>query len=153
MMRAFLMAVMMLLPSGAMAQDDMIDASAVEACFAQSDPSSAACIGDAADTCQTTQPQGQTTVGISECAMAEHAVWDDILNREYGNLRDAFSDRPALAKQLLSAQRAWILFRDADCGLAYDRYDGGSMRVIAAAYCKLQHTARRALDLRDMQGG
>lgn len=150
MMRKLWIAALLMLPTASLGDETLIDGATVEACFARDDAQ--ACIGDAANQCQDTQPQGQTTLGISECLMAEHAAWDRILNREYGQLRDNYADDAGLVAQLRDAQRAWITFRDADCRLAYDRYGGGSMRVIAAAGCRLQHTARRALDLRDMQG-
>ena len=148
------LALAILLPAPLAAQDAQVDAGAVAACFAGTDPGDVdpGCIGAAAEACQQTHPQGQTTLGISGCLMAEAGAWDNLLNREYRLTRDGFTDQPGLPDTLLAAQRAWIALRDADCALAYDRYGGGSMRVIAAAHCRLRHTARRALELRDMRG-
>lgn len=135
------------------AQEHMVDATIVYVCVLQAgkgdtDPD---CIGVAAGACQTATPSGSTTVGISECLMSENAVWDRLLNQEYQANRDAFADTPGMNEKLQTAQRAWIALREADCQIAYDRYGGGSMRTIASAACQMEHTARRALQLRDMR--
>lgn len=154
-MQKYVLVLSILLPAPLAAQEATVDEAAVEACFAQAGRGDVnpGCLGNAAEVCQKSHTQGETTLGISECLMAEAAAWDDLLNREYKLTRDAFADQPGLPDRLLEAQRAWIAFRDAECTLAYDSYGGGSMRVIAAADCRLRHTARRTLELRDMRGG
>lgn len=136
----------------ASAQDSPVDPAIVAACFdsTRSDNITPDCIGLAARLCE--DADRPTTVGTMSCAMAETAEWDAILNREYKATRDLFADTPGLGDTLLAAQRAWIALRDADCKFAYDRYEGGSMRVIASSDCQLQHTARRALELKNMRG-
>lgn len=138
-----------------------VDESAVRACHT-STPIGAIypdCLGQASDRCQL-QDGGGTTLGIATCISAETAVWDAILNEEYQALRAAFeglnggvggatSDELLIA--LRDAQRAWIAFRDADCGLRYTLYLGGTIRSIVGANCHMTMTARRALALRDMR--
>ncbi|MCQ0970293.1 DUF1311 domain-containing protein [Paracoccus sp. TK19116] len=138
--------------ASAQASEPLVDAAAVEACFADALPGDGSpdCLGDQVKACTEASPDGETTIGMGACIQAETAVWDDLLNREYTARRDDWSDRPELVETLTKAQRAWIAFRDADCSLAYDRWDGGSMRSIAAANCRMVATARRALDLKDM---
>ncbi len=141
------------LSSPAQAQDVSFDGSIVEACFARTrsgmtDPD---CIGIASAACQVATPGGDTTLGISQCAMAETAAWDAILNREYRAARSDFADIPGIGDLLLAAQRGWIALRDADCRIAYDRWGGGSMRNIASANCQMEHTAQRALELKHMR--
>ncbi|MDS9467792.1 lysozyme inhibitor LprI family protein [Paracoccus sp. MBLB3053] len=138
-------------PVPAMGQDVSVDGSVVEACFQSArngavDPD---CIGFAARLCQGRE--GETTVAIGQCVMAETKAWDALLNREYKETRDQFARIPALGDKLKAAQRGWIEMRDADCDIAYDRYEGGSMRSISAASCQMEHTARRALELRNMR--
>lgn len=135
------------------AQDFRVDEVAVSACFetAQRGHGESGCIGQASAVCQMKSRQGMTTLGISQCNAAEAAAWDDLLNREYAATREHYADRPVLQDLIRKAQRAWIEMRDADCTLAYDRWDGGSMRVIAGSDCRLRHTARRTLDLRSMR--
>ena len=144
-----------LLAAPALAQDAdtlTVDASVVEACVADTPPGelTPACIGAASQRCQQ-EPGGDTTLGIVECVMGEHAAWDAALNREYKAARAAFQGDPA-ADSLLAAQRAWIAWRDAECGFQYDRYGGGSMRSIAAANCRMSMTAMRTLDLKALRG-
>ncbi len=142
--------------SGVHAQEPTIATGAVQACYAQTAIGDIypACLGDAANACQA-QPGGSTTLGIVTCITAETTDWDSILNEAYTDLRQQFgarSDGATLTDSLRDAQRAWIAFRDADCGLQYDRWGGGSMRNIAASNCRMIMTASRALALRDMAG-
>ncbi|MDP5305720.1 lysozyme inhibitor LprI family protein [Paracoccus spongiarum] len=134
------------------AQDRAVDEAIVAACFdtAPRGGITTDCIGLAARLCE--DADRPTTVGTMSCTMAETAAWDAILNREYKATRDQFADMPGLSDTLLTAQRAWIALRDADCKFAYDRYDGGSMRSVAAGFCQMEHTARRALELKKMRG-
>lgn len=113
-----------------------------------------ACIGKMWDACQTT-PDGGTTIGMSFCALAERDVWDGYLNAEYRATMDAMrrmdaADGPEFATRadfLRDAQRAWIAFRDAECGLAYAIWGSGSMRQIAGAACLRDLTAERTIEL------
>lgn len=158
-MRRALMALALAAPaapaSPALGEEARVDAGIVAACFSQAAARGVArgCIGGAAAACAAAR--GETTLAIAECLGAETAAWDAILNREYAALRDDFRARDgsgALTRQLRDAQRAWIAFRDADCGLAYAIWAGGSLRVVAAGNCQLDKTARRAIELRDMRG-
>lgn len=128
------------------AQDLSVDPARIEACFAGTPPGEIdpPCIGAAADRCQAL-PGGATTMGITDCLMREERVWDRLLNEAYQRARDALS--PELGARLQTAQRGWLMMRDADCMLEYERYEGGSMRNIASAACQMNHTARRSLAL------
>lgn len=141
-------------PSEMRAQNAQIDPRDVEACLAGTltgavDPP---CLGAASNACQRLTPDGGTTIGITACTLAETGAWDDLLNREYGATRDAFAGVEGLTDQLLAAQRAWIAYRDAECALAYARWQDGSMRGIVGANCVMVMTARRTVELRDMRG-
>jgi len=154
-MRPFALAFAVLVPLGAAAQEPQIDPQTVRACFETTGPGMVQppCVGFAAQTCQA-QPGGQTTLGISACLQGETQAWDDLLNAQYKGARAQMLAQggPALADQLLEAQRAWIAFRDADCGLEYSIWGDGSMRVIAAAQCQLRKTAQRVFELRALGG-
>lgn len=130
-----------------------VDPAIVEACVADTAVGDLAppCIGAGSAQCQQA-PGGDTTQGIATCAMAEHAAWDTVLNREYKGARNAYGADPTAAASLRDAQRAWIAWRDAECTFQHDRYGGGSMRTIAAANCRMSMTAQRALELRALQG-
>lgn len=87
-------------------------------------------------------PEGQSTIGMIQCAGAELKLQDARLNRAY---QDAMKrlDLPRQKAALKKAQRAWIAYRDADCASVYDP-DWGSLARIEANACMLDHTARRA---------
>lgn len=117
-----------------------------------------ACIGLLSDQCMD-QPDGQTTIGMTQCAQSETEAWDVLLNSEYKAARawtkaadEGETAEPQMfavrADELLAAQRAWIAFRDANCRAAYGIYGSGSMRNIAGSQCKLRMTAKRAIELR-----
>lgn len=116
-----------------------------------------ACVGTGASACFEGAPDGQTTVGMMFCLLAEAEAWDALLNAEYGRARraaaraDRAENQPDFARraeQLLTAERAWIAFRDANCAAEYGAWGGGSMRQIAGADCRLRMTAERTLELR-----
>ena len=135
------------------------DAGAVRACLEGAAPYDAApaCIGAAADACQA-GPDGASTMGIVACLSSEADAWDAHLNDEYGRLRERLRGADAAGPGAISrgdalrdAQRAWIAFRDADCALAHAIWQDGTIRGPVAASCRLEHTARRALALRDLR--
>ncbi len=142
-------------------QDATVDARTVRACFAEALPGDVApdCLGAASNVCQQA-PGGSTTIGITDCIVAETAVWDVLLNELYAARRgeferaDALEERSAVDRTdaLRDAQRAWIAFRDANCLLAFARWQVGSIRHVVGANCHLTMTAQRAIELRDMKG-
>ncbi|MBN8293878.1 DUF1311 domain-containing protein [Rhodobacter sp. NTK016B] len=121
-----------------------------------------ACIGIGTQACMEGAPDGQTTVGMMQCAQAEAAAWDVLLNAEYQRARDVARQgdtaetQPEFqraAETLLEAQRAWIAYRDANCAMEYAQWGSGSMRMTAGSSCLLDMTAERTLDLRAYAGG
>lgn len=134
----------------------------LEACYAAAEGAGAreACVGVVAEACMAADGGDYSTVGMMECLSAETAVWDTFLNDEYRETRAVFEamdveeTNPAYARRaqaLRTAQRAWIAFRDAECGLAYSRWGAGSMRMLDGAGCRQRMTAERALELRAMR--
>ena len=87
---------------------------------------------------------GGITIGMIECIGAETTRQDARLNRAYKAAMAAQS--PERKKQLQTAQRAWIKFRDANCAYYYDP-DGGSMARVSANQCMLTSTANRAQEI------
>ena len=148
-------------PPVAGAQEMRIDPQIVRSCFAATDIGAfyPPCLGQASGQCQNL-PGGSTTIGIAECIQAETAEWDAILNEEYKATQavnagaDAAGQSPVTDRTdaLRDAQRAWIAFRDADCGARYAMWQDGTIRTIVGANCLMTMTAQRALELRDMRG-
>lgn len=85
-----------------------------------------------------------TTVGMIDCITAETKRQDAQLNKAYKALMVKLS-APRKA-QLQEAQRAWIKYRDANCGFYYDP-DGGTLAAVNANDCVMSATASRAREL------
>lgn len=142
-----------LFASAAHAQEfvPQVNRAQIDACFetAFRDGADASCVSVASSVCME-QPGGYSTQGMSACTSAETDVWDSYLNREYkARMATITADQKTA---LRDAQRAWIAFRDADCGLQYQMFIDGSIRSNIFTGCMLDMTARRALALRDLGG-
>ncbi len=88
-----------------------------------------------------------STVDMQTCIEVELSQQDARLNLAY---KDVLADlRPARAKQLLEAQRAWLKFRDANCNFYLDP-QGGAIASVRANRCTLDQTASRVKELEDM---
>lgn len=129
-----------------------MDAALVRACHAGAalgEPY-APCVGDAARACQAL-PGGDTTLGITECLMAETRLWEEVMQAEYARQAEELAALPGeLPAQLAATQAAWRSYRDAECGLRYAYWIDGSIRTIVAGDCHLRKTAARAQELRDL---
>jgi uncharacterized protein YecT (DUF1311 family) len=87
---------------------------------------------------------GGVTAAMLDCIGAETKSQDQRLNKVY---REVMAQLPAARKkQLQDAQRAWIKYRDANCGFYADP-DGGTMATVLASDCFMSATAVRADEL------
>lgn len=109
------------LPLGAHAQETM-------------SPAYSACINRA-----------QSTLDMVTCMNAEMDVQDKALNANYQSALAMFP--PDQQTKLRKAQRIWLDFRKADCDVFYGK-ETGTMASIEAGQCMLQHTAKRAEELK-----
>ena len=91
---------------------------------------------------------GGVTAEMHACISAEHTRQDQQLNRNYQALMAELT--PARKKQLQTAQRLWLQYRNANCQFYADP-DGGTAAGVAAADCVLQMTASRARELADLR--
>ena len=90
-------------------------------------------------------PAGMSTLGMVDCIGQETAVQDRRLNEAY---RKALKDMtPDERKGLQAAQRAWIVFRDADCSARVDSLQWGAISRINGALCRLDDTVARTIEL------
>ncbi|WP_292292721.1 lysozyme inhibitor LprI family protein [Marivita sp.] len=149
------------MPQIVAAQELRIDPQIVRSCFATTEIGAMypPCLGQASGQCQA-QPGGSTTIGITDCILAETREWDAILNEQYQATQAHAAEMDAAVPSsmmdrsdaLRDAQRAWIAFRDADCGARYAMWQDGTIRTIVGANCQMTMTAQRAIELRDMRG-
>jgi uncharacterized protein YecT (DUF1311 family) len=84
------------------------------------------------------------TAEMINCMLAETIRQDARLNENYKKLLSKLATERKTA--LIEAQRAWIRFRDANCGF-YANPEGGSAARMAANECILNATADRAKEL------
>lgn len=108
------------------------------------------CPGIFTERCIANREGGETTIGMVQCSDEEHGAWDARLNTVYGELRARFAGQTA-ADTLQQAQRDWIAFRDAECRFQASIYEGGSIAQVISVGCHSDMTARRALELIQMQ--
>jgi len=87
---------------------------------------------------------GGVTSAMLECIDKETQVQDARLNRAYRLAQQALGAEQQ--SPLREAQRQWLKFRDANCGL-YGHLTGGSIDRVNGASCVLEMTRERAEDL------
>ncbi|MHA1528325.1 MAG: lysozyme inhibitor LprI family protein [Alphaproteobacteria bacterium] len=154
------------------AQADQLqdDADALESCMLTAWPRNvlALCAGIVTDPCQA-EPGGGTTLGMNQCLAREADAWDAVLDRQWPRLMTRAREVDAAnqtaessggnsagnsgglaldsaVETLRGAQRAWVVFRDAECRHNYAIWGKGSFRAIAHSACRLDLTARRVVD-------
>jgi uncharacterized protein YecT (DUF1311 family) len=151
-----------LMAGGAAALEaDPADVAALSACADAHLPdvraAGGACIGLTSTPCLV-RPEAQTTTGMVVCMGAEHAAWDVLLNRDWPRVmaqargidaaQAAEPALPSAADTLLTAQRAWLAWREVECPSRMAPHGAGSITRIIAADCMLDLTATRTLALR-----
>jgi len=96
--------------------------------------------------CQSA-PEGRSNLGMADCFRLEAAIWDQLLNDNYKELRAVLDDKQEAS--LRDMQRAWIASRDRTCGF-YDVKIQGTMAIPMSQACLARETARRALLLKSL---
>lgn len=104
--------------------------------------------------CKAPQTQADMTI----CAGKDYDKADKQLNVEYQKLRKLLSERDKAADAdgkgatdaLVTAQRAWVAFRDANCALAGFQARGGSMEPMLISACLADMSGKRAEELKSL---
>lgn len=89
-------------------------------------------------------PQTQSEMNI--CASIAYQNADRKLNQVYQQLLPKLS--AAHKQKLISAQQAWIKFRDSSCEFERSAYEGGSLAPMIYSNCLADVTEQRTKDLR-----
>lgn len=85
---------------------------------------------------------------MNACAARAYAQADASLNDLYRRLLQKLpSDRQ---ESLRKVQKAWLTFRDLDCGFAAAGYEGGSMQPMVKSACMAARTNERTKQLHDL---
>ena len=103
----------------------------------------------------------QTQADMTICAGKDYEKADKQLNVDYQKLRKllverdkaADADGKGAADALVTAQRAWVAFRDANCALSGFQARGGSMEPMLISSCLAEMSTKRADDLRQLSEG
>ncbi|HCJ72708.1 MAG TPA: urease-associated protein, partial [Agrobacterium sp.] len=98
----------------------------------------------------------QTQADMTICAGKDYEKADKELNVAYQKLRKLLIERDKAADAdgkgatdaLVTAQRAWVAFRDANCALAGFQARGGSMEPMLISSCLAETSGKRAEELR-----
>jgi uncharacterized protein YecT (DUF1311 family) len=77
----------------------------------------------------------QTQAGLNACADAAYQKADAALNRAYKEILRRLSHDAATTKLLVTAQKAWIAYRDAECAFSSSANSGGSIYPMAVSIC------------------
>jgi uncharacterized protein YecT (DUF1311 family) len=109
----------------------------------------ASCIGYVTELCSFESDDGQSQLGLIDCAGREANVWEDRLNTTYAALM-AKAASSELREGYRKMQRAWIAYRDARCAAegAVEPVNSDRQSNIIVS-CSLDATARQALILDD----
>jgi len=157
----------LVLPASAQAADALPgDRAAVEACLKKRADNRDACINVIYTPCTAT-PEGESTVGMEECAARELAVWDERLNAAYrklsngelGKLDARPENRPAESPHaqavkgsviIQDMEKSWIAFRARKCDVDAMTMEGGTGARVIFGACYLAETGRQALFLESL---
>lgn len=84
----------------------------------------------------------------SDDLSADYKKADQALNQTYKDVEKRLVDDPNGKIRLISAQRAWIAFRDAECAFQSSGEDGGTAAPMVVAACRTSLTTARAAQLK-----
>ena len=90
----------------------------------------------------------KSQVEYSFCAEKDFEKADAELNVVYKQVKANILEgekygKPDQIKNLISAEEKWIAVRDADCGLEYETWDGGTGGGAAELQCSTEETLMR----------
>ena len=88
-----------------------------------------------------------TQTEMNACANKAYEKSDAELNALYKQILTRLKNDTDATQRLVSAQRAWIAFRDAECTFVTSPSTGGSVYSMALSYCRERLTRARVNDL------
>lgn len=88
---------------------------------------------------------GSTTREVEQCLADDLARVDAELNRYYGAAVKRLTEekQTAALAQLRASERAWIRYRDAECGAVYEWWKQGTIRGTMDLGCRMDVTRAR----------
>jgi len=80
---------------------------------------------------------------MNQCAAQQNVAADKELNALYQQITSRLKSNPDSKKQLVSAQRAWVAFRDAECKFSASGVTAGSVYPLIYSNCTTELTKAR----------
>jgi uncharacterized protein YecT (DUF1311 family) len=105
-----------------------------------------ASVARAAAGCNT---PGLSQADLNECYGNAYKKADAELNALYRQITGRLKNDQATTKLLVAAQRAWVVFRDAECGFSASGVAGGSAYGMILAICLAKLTDKRIDDFKN----
>lgn len=140
--------------------DEAVDSRFLTACLDANLRSGAAaaerrCVGLISRACMNGEAAG-ADAGRARCLRRETSAWDSVMRAAWSRLEPRVKTHDAPAgrahEALQAAQAAWRSFAEAECGYARALWGEGSFREVAGADCRMNLSARRAIQLRAQLG-
>ncbi|MGM0585309.1 MAG: lysozyme inhibitor LprI family protein [Pseudomonadota bacterium] len=142
--------------------NEAVDSRFVSACLDANLRSGAAaaerrCVGLISRACMNGAAAG-ADAGRARCLRRETAAWESVRHAAWSQLEPRVKAHEAAASAgrahdaLRAAQAAWESFAQAECGYARALWGEGSFREVAGADCRMNLSARRAIQLRAQLG-
>ena len=95
--------------------------------------------------------EAQSQQDINAAAARDYTSADLALNDAWKSAK-SFADAIGQGEALLTAQRAWLAYRDAACEVQVSPFTGGSMRPMALSACLTTLTEERTRMLLEFHG-
>ncbi|MEQ1950092.1 lysozyme inhibitor LprI family protein [Mesorhizobium yinganensis] len=86
---------------------------------------------------------------LNECAAKALHEADTQLNADFKEIETRLADDADAKKLFVEAQRAWIAFRDAECGFQSSGVAGGTAYPMINANCQAGLTNQRLMDFKN----
>lgn len=90
-----------------------------------------------------------TQTDMNACAGRQYQAADKDLNATYQQITQRLKDNADGKKLLVGAQRAWVAFRDAECGFSASGVSGGSVYPLIRLNCLTAQTVSRTTALKE----
>ncbi|MEO8810923.1 MAG: lysozyme inhibitor LprI family protein [Rhodanobacter sp.] len=98
-----------------------------------------------ADDCANANSQAD----MSMCAEAAYKKVDAELNAAYRHIMERLKSNQASARLLVTAQKSWLGFRDAECAFNSSGTAGGSIQPMLVTQCREDLTRKRVQQLKN----
>ena len=97
------------------------------------------------------EPMTQTAMNV--CSYRKYLRADITLNQTWSQVAERYRDENGQTdtwNAILKAQRSWLAYRDAECAVQRDRFEGGSIAPLIANSCLFTLTEQRTEQLQTL---